>query len=142
MNHSQISGESNLGEPRSKRNRSCLHLPLMVAVVDLVPEMNLARPVGRMFLIQSLAAPLPLEIVPQLLCGVELRMAGRSPCWCSGAHAGAAKPSCVSGLPAAASSLKMRSSGNTEPDLPSRSEVQIQGRIVREFELGEKVVLL
>lgn len=58
----------------------------MVAVVDLVPEMNLARPVGRMFLIQSLAAPLPPEIVPQLLCGVELRMAGRSPCWCSGAQ--------------------------------------------------------
>ena len=52
--------------------------------------MNLARLMGRMFLIQSLASSLPLEVMPQLLCVVEFGVA----------RAHAEKPkSLVSGLP-------------------------------------------
>lgn len=58
--------------------------------MGLVPRMNLARLMGRMFLIQSLASSLPLEVVPQLLCVVEFGVA----------RAHAEKPkSLVSGLP-------------------------------------------
>lgn len=54
--------------------------------------MNLSRLVGRMFLIQSLASSLPLEVVAQLLCAEVIGVAR--------ACAGAEKPkSLVCGLP-------------------------------------------
>ena len=60
--------------------------------MGLVPRMNLSRLVGRMFLIQSLASSLPLEVVAQLLCAEVIGVAR--------ACAGAEKPkSLVCGLP-------------------------------------------
>lgn len=44
---------------------------LTVAVGGSGLQMNLARPVGRAFLIQSPATSLPPEVVPQLLCRVQ-----------------------------------------------------------------------
>ena len=97
---------------------SSLHLSLMVAAGGFGPWNEPGKTRGRMFLIQSLAASLPPEVVPQLLCVVELRM--------SRARAGAVKPYSISGLPSLPPPpLKIRGSRNKESDLSSRNEVQI-----------------
>lgn len=85
--------------------------------------------------IQRPATSLPPEVVPQLLCGLELRMAR--------AQAGAAKPTSVSGLPSLPPSpFKIRSSETRNQTCLLGMMFKFRGRIVREFELGEKDVLL
>lgn len=115
----QISDGSDSGKTWSRRYMSSLHPSLMVAVGGSGPWNEPGKTCGRMFLIQSLAASLPPEVVPQLLCVVELRMA-RAP-------AGAVKPYSISGLPSLPPPppLKIRGWRNKESDLSSRNEVQI-----------------
>ena len=80
--------------------------------VGLVPRMNLSRLMGRMFLTQSLASSLPLEVVAQLLCAEEFGVARA----CAGCR--------ETEVPCLWSPLKIRGLRDKESDLSSWNEVQ------------------
>ena len=104
--------------------------------VDLAAWVNLAKLIGRIFLILKPSSSSFPRVHPSYCVG-----------WSSGWQD--PEPALVRrNLTLAQAYLlppplfKIRSSGNKELDLPSRDEVQNQGQIVREFEHGGKVVLL